>query len=349
MAGDKLPLFRAVVLAGGGGTRFWPASRGGTPKQCLRLLGNRTLLEATLARIEPLGSSPATIVVTEALAPAIEAAAGKHPHRILREPTARNTAAACALAVRSLSQEVTDPRTVVAIFPADHFVGNDDRFREDLRHASRVARESGDLVVLGVPPVRPDTGYGYAEVGALRPDGARAVVKFHEKPDGKTAERYLASGTFFWNAGIFVATLEAFVRELEAHAPAIWTAVGKKDLAAAYASVPAQPFDVALVERSSRRALVEARFPWSDVGTWLAVSEALSERADRRGNLRMGEPSTAVVFENSARCVVHADTLRAVGVLGLDGVVVAEKDGRLLVASLEASQQVKDIAAKLES
>ncbi len=339
---------RSIILAGGGGTRFWPASRAGTPKQCLRLFGGRTLLEATLARAAMLSGEPATIVVTDALAAAMGPAAGKYAHQLLREPMAKNTAAACALAVRQCIDAGTPAQQVIAIFPADHFVGDEAKFCSDVRKAAAIAASSGDIVVFGIRPTMPNTGYGYAETGERRADGALSVRRFHEKPDAATAERYLATGSFFWNAGIFVATVESFAREFSTHAPELWAAAGSKDLAAAYGKIPSTPIDVALIEKTSRRTLLEASFPWSDVGTWSAVAEAMAQEADTSGNLIVGGATTAVAFENAHQCVVHTDSLKAIGVVGLNNIVVAEKDGRLLVAAMAESQQVRVVAEKLE-
>lgn len=347
MAGAEHPTLRVVVLAGGGGTRFWPASRTGTPKQCLRLFGNETLLEATLNRVEPLAKEAPLVVVGEPLADAVAQAAGAKAHRLLLEPAARNTGPAIALAVCVLVDEGCANDTVVVVLPADHFVGDAHRFRDDLRKAAHVARESGDLVVLGVRPTRPETGYGYAEVAGLRADGALSVRQFREKPDPATAAAYLAAGNFYWNVGIFVGTIAAFARELGAHAPDLWRGVSAQDRWKRYGTLRSVPFDVAVLELSQRRALVEATFSWSDVGTWDAVAALL--RGDESGNVRIGSSSTTVLFRNARGCLVHADTLRSVGVLGLEGVVVAEKDGHLLVAARGASQSVKHVAEALDA
>jgi mannose-1-phosphate guanylyltransferase len=223
MANDDAVRFAPVILAGGSGTRFWPRSRRARAKQVLALDGDETMIQQTLARLLPVAKAEDVWVVTNgwldktisAQMPTVKA------EHILSEPAARNTAPACALTAFLLAK--TDPKIVLGVFPSDHVVGNVERFAAVIRAGIKVAAAGENIVVLGVPPTRPETGYGYieqgAEVDAVDGVTVHRVKRFREKPDKHTAEKFLVAGNFAWNGGIFLWSAGTFVNAIREHAP----------------------------------------------------------------------------------------------------------------------------------
>jgi mannose-1-phosphate guanylyltransferase len=345
----------AVILAGGAGERFWPASRQRHPKPFLRVLGGRSLLEATFERARRFAGAGCVWVVCGAdHARAIRAQTGLPAQRVLVEPERRNTAMAVGLAAARIA--ALDPDAVMAVLPADHRIPDARAFAAAIRRAARAARKARVLVTLGVRPTRPDTGYGYIQLG--RPadpahPGLRAVRRFVEKPDARKARRYLASGGFLWNAGIFVWTARSILAELEACAPELWRALapllraGRRPTAAAlrraYRSAPALPIDVAVLERSRRVWTLPVSFHWSDVGTWQSLAEELGV-APGQTRVVAGE----LVFDDRGGNLVWCGA-RAVALLGVEGLAVIESGDALLVARLDRAPDVRAIVNELKA
>jgi mannose-1-phosphate guanylyltransferase len=344
----------AVILAGGAGERFWPASRQRHPKPFLRVLGGRSLLEATFERARRFaGAGRVWVVCGAEHARAIRAATGLPARRILVEPERRNTAMAVGLAAARVA--AADPDAVMAVLPADHRIPDARAFASAIRRAARAAREAGVLVTLGVRPTRPDTGYGYIQVG--RPagpghPGLRAVRRFVEKPDARAARRYLASGGYLWNAGIFVWTARTILGELEACAPGLARALAPlrarrapraAALRRAYRGAPAQPIDVAVLERSRRVWTLPVSFHWSDVGTWQSLAEELGV-APGRTRVVAGD----LVFDDRGGNLVWGGR-RAVALLGVEGLAVIESEDALLVARLDRAPEVRAIVSELKA
>lgn len=345
-----------VIMAGGSGTRLWPLSRAGYPKQFLVLSGNSSLLQQAAARMQGLA------------APDIEVAApvvvGNEEHRflildqlrelklapaaVLLEPMGRNTAPALTLAALQALEGGADP--VLAVTPADQTVTDPAAFTHALQAAARQATEGG-IVILGVRPDRPETGYGYIRTGERG-----AVAQFVEKPDLATAERYLADGHYFWNAGLFVlkasvwmAALERLRPDIAAATRAAW-AVRSGDASfvrpgrAEFAAVPAESVDYAVMERCPGGPLpihmVALDAGWNDLGAWEAVWQVAPKDGD--GNAQVGD----AIVTDSRNTLVHA-TSRLVSVVGLSDVVVVETADAVLVADRKQSQDVKKIVTLL--
>jgi mannose-1-phosphate guanylyltransferase/mannose-6-phosphate isomerase len=344
----------AVILAGGAGERFWPASRARRPKPFLRVADGRTLLEATLARARRF-AAPGRIwaVCGREHAREIRRASGLPAARVLAEPRRRNTAMAVAVAAQRIAAD--DPEATLVVLPADHRIPDARAFAADVERAAAAARDARVLVTLGVAPTRPDTGYGYIQVGARagRPhDRLRRVRRFVEKPDAARARRYLARGGYLWNAGIFVWSARTILEEIEACAPDLHRALGPlrranrrstaAALDAAYRSAPSLPIDVAVLERSRRVWTLPVAFHWSDVGTWKSLADELGVAPGRSRSVA-GE----IVHDDRGGNLVWSDG-RAVALLGVEGLAVIETRDALLVASLERSPELRRVVAELK-
>ncbi len=378
------PRFAPVILAGGSGTRFWPRSRRSRAKQVLALDGDRTMIQQTLDRLLPLAAPQDIWVITNDLLfpeianqlPTLE------PEHILREPAARNTAPACALAAFLL--EKNEPETVIGIFPSDHVVSHPDRFTEVIRAGIRIAATGKRIVVLGVPPTRPETGYGYIEAGAPAPDvypdaypdlypdlasslypnlQPRRVRRFTEKPDLTRAQHFLSSGNYTWNSGIFLwsaQTLAGAIREfcpdmaplLEQIAVAHGTPRFDEVFAALYPLCQNISIDYAVLEPRSAQgeAVAEifclpADFGWNDLGSWAALYEHQHTHA--------GSPPSSNITE--AAQTVSIDALgnyayapgRTVALLGVEDLVVVVTDDAVLVTTRARSQEVGQLTRAL--
>jgi len=343
----------AVIMAGGGGTRLWPLSRMARPKPFLPLLGDRTLLQATVARLAPLIGPQDVFVVTDArYASVVHEQVPEVPTtNLLPEPMGRNTAAAVAYATAAIERP---PDEVMVVLPADQRIADEAGFRAALAAAAVRAR-SGDLVTLGIEPVRPETGYGYvvaigdpAETAGM---SSFRVERFVEKPPIEQAEALIASGRASWNGGIFVWRRDVVRDGLARHAPDIWEAVadavagGAGAVAAAYPGVRSTSIDYALLEPASvegRVAVVPVSVGWSDLGSW----DALLGAADDEGVVRAEGPGEVIAVGGS-RSLVRADGDRLVVVVGLRDTVVVDTPDALLVCAADAAQDVKLVVERL--
>ena len=347
-AGSNL---HAVILAGGAGERFWPRSRKARPKPLLRVLGGDTLLEAALARAARFAPRERIwIVGTRDNAAALRAGSDLAPGHLLVEPGGRNTAMAVAFAAVRIA--ASDPDAVLAMLPADHVIPDARAFASAIARAARAAAAAGALVTLGIRPTRPDTGYGYIEVG---PAAGRAhaglyrVRRFAEKPSRSRAERFLRRGGFLWNAGIFVWKASAILDEIERCAPDLSRALAplrraprsRAALARAYRAAPSLPIDVAVLERSRRVWTLPVRFHWSDVGNWASLAEELGV-APGRSRVVAGD----ALFEGADGNLVWAGD-RLVALLGVEGLAVIDAGDALLVARLERCDEMRRVVRRL--
>ena len=354
MSNDRKITVWPVIMAGGSGTRLWPLSRSGYPKQFLVLSGNSSLFQQAASRLLDLANS-----AIEVAAPVV---VGNEEHRflvldqlrevkaepsaVLLEPMGRNTAPAVTLAALQALEGGLDP--VLVVTPADQTVTDGTAFTQSLRRSILAAAE-GAISILGVTPDRPETGYGY-----IRADGQR-VAQFVEKPDLATAQKYLAEGGYYWNAGMFVLRASVWMAALERFRPDIAAAcraafaARSTDAAfvrpgkAEFAAVPAESVDYAVMEKCP--GVLDIRMEplaagWNDLGAWEAVW--LVSPKDARGNAGVGD----AIFSDCDNTLVHA-TSRLVSVVGLHDVVVVETPDAVLVTSREKSQDVKNIVAQL--
>ncbi len=347
----------AVIMAGGGGTRLWPLSRADKPKPFLPLVGETTLLQATVARLAPLIEPADVYIVTDGRYGAIvrEQLPDVPAANILAEPMGRNTAAAVAFAAVAIARPMDE---VMVVLPADHAIADEAGFRASLV-AAAVRAESGDLVTLGITPTGPETGYGYVlSTGAPVAVGDRAswrVDRFIEKPTVERATELLAGGRASWNAGIFVWRRGSVLDGLRSHARDILDALeaaiagGPEAIGAAYPSVRATSIDYALMEPASAEgvvAVVPTDVGWSDLGSWAALLEARGpEAADRVVTQVLDGAEVIVVGGHDV--LVHAAGGRLVVVVGLGDVIVVDTPDALLVVAKEAAQDVKKVVDTL--
>ena len=359
---EKLSI-HAVILAGGRGTRFWPRSRRRSPKQLLNIVGKQTMLEQTVARLRGLIPAENIWTVTnEEQAPALKkqlpAAARK---RVLTEPTGRNTAAAIGLAALHI-QRASNGDALFAVLPADHYIANPERYRVIVRAALDVARTKGRMVVLGIPPTRPETGFGYIERMGEPLDSrgfpVYAVRRFTEKPALSVAKVYAGSGDYLWNAGMFFWRVSTFLEYLHRFLPKTYTAleslnplIGKpgyeRRLRAVYGQIEGISVDYAILEPVTRQPgapcvyVIPAEVGWSDIGSWAAVYELMAKRPGE--NILAGEGYAADGGGN-----FFWSPSKFVAAIGVSDLVVVETDDALLICPRERSQEVSEVVKWLE-
>ena len=349
-----MPATYGLILAGGRGTRFWPRSRRASAKQVLSFFGDRSLIQQTVDRLAPVIPPERIWVLTNAhLRDQIVKQLPEVPSRqILAEPAQRNTAPAIGLAARII--ETIDPGAVMGVFPSDHVISKPREYVRLVKPAIRAARE-GNIVVLGLQPRWAETGYGYVEFPRGVKAGsteAIAVKRFREKPDARTAAKFVRAGNFYWNAGMFFfrtsAMLDALREFLPATAalldslPKFGTPRFNAKLREVFPQCENISIDYAVLERAKNVVgLAAGDIGWSDVGSWNAVYEL--EQSDQHGNVLKGD----ALVESSSGSYVHAKE-RLVALVGVKDLIIVDTPDALLIVSREYSQQVGDLVKRLE-
>ncbi len=367
---SETPEFAAIVLAGGSGTRFWPRSRRARAKQVLSLDGEGTMIQGTLARLQGLAEAENVWVITnDLLAGTIsEQLPGLHPDRLICEPSARNTAPACALVAFLL--EKRSPRTVLGIFPSDHVIGDPERFRTVLRAGVQVASSGPRMVVLGVPPTRPETGYGYIELGAASKPvqvdneciSLSRVRRFTEKPDLQRARHFVRSGNFMWNSGMFLWSAKTLADAIREHKPEMaallekiaeaWGTPGfDARMAELYPQCESISIDYAVLEPRSAKGeaysglyCLPGDFAWNDLGSWAALYEHMTEDRDTsKSNVVEADHGVEI---SSTGCYVFAPG-KAVALGGVTDLVGVETEDAMLITTRDGSQDVGKVVKEL--
>ena len=346
-----------LILSGGSGTRLWPVSREAHPKPFIQLADGRSLLQKTVDRLAPLDGIAEVITVTNRdhyFVTRDEYVAGGAPYRhfFVLEPSARNTAPALAAGALAAADR-HGPEALLLVLPADHLVDDANAFAATVSAALPLA-EAGALVTFGIQPTYPETGFGYIERGApIAGSKGFQVARFTEKPSADAAAAMVDSGRFYWNAGMFCFRVATLLEELALHAPEVlerakrcWQAAEIKDNRAdlpqdLFAELPDISIDYAVMEKSTRVAVVPADFGWSDIGSWKAVSDLVAP--DASGNRTQGES----LFVDSENCYVQSSG-RMVAAVGVNDLVIVDTPDALLVAHRNSVQDVKKVAQRLK-
>ena len=348
----------AVIMCGGSGTRFWPVSRRRKPKQFLNITGQGPMVVETCDRLKPLARDEEMILVlgNDHLGEAERLFKGRGVH-MLAEPVGRNTAPCIGLG--AIYAQHLGCKGAIAFLPADHFIGDQLSFVEALRAAGELAN-SGGIVTLGIVPNRPETGYGYIWRANAHVDLGKhlaySVSGFVEKPDLETARNYLASGEYYWNGGIFVATAETIIKETKEHLPDLYQGLQRlkktlgterfnAELKDIYGELEGISFDYGIMEKTTEKVyVVPCECGWSDVGSWESLYELRQTDRDDDQNLTDGE-TVLIGCENS---FISACGERLVACLGLKNCLVVDTPEALLVADLDRSQDIREIVDKLK-
>jgi len=339
-----------VILAGGGGTRLWPASRRARPKQFLELGARpgKSLLAATVDRV---GRERALVVTGADQAAAVRTALPDLASGdLLAEPVGRNTAAAIGLAAFELADR--DPDAVFAALPADHDVADEPAFAHALDRAFSIAEGEDVIVTVGIRPTGPETGFGYLELGDDRGDGSFAVARFVEKPDAATAQQYVDSGRYLWNGGVFVLRAARMLRELERHLPDTFAGLQRihaarragdaATVAREYEALPSISIDYGVMEKADGVVTVPGDFGWCDVGSWSALAD--TRAADPAGNVVVGD----ALLENANRNIVVADGDVLVAAVGVDDLIIVQSGNAVLVIPRSRAQDVRTVVDRLQ-
>jgi mannose-1-phosphate guanylyltransferase len=342
---------RAVVMAGGSGTRFWPLSRVSRPKQFLPIAGDKTMIEETVERILPLIPPKNILTIANKVQSRTikKLLPGLPAKNILVEPQGKNTAPSLILATAWIYLQ--NPEAVLAVLPSDHVIKNAPAFRKKLRAATEAALEDEFLVTFGIPPTYPATGYGYIHFSREEPrqvagDNFFEVQEFKEKPTLEVAKLFLAEGNHYWNSGMFIWRADVFARKIEEYALGFfpfWKKIlralkarDKDKIAAIFKEMPSLSIDYALMEKARGVLVCEGDFGWSDVGAWSSLLEIWAK--DKAGNAFQGEH----VGLNAEQCLVYSPS-KLTALIGVKDIVVVETEDALLVCHRDQDQKVKEV------
>jgi mannose-1-phosphate guanylyltransferase len=345
----------ALILAGGSGERFWPLSRRNRPKQLLRLVSERTLLEETVARLEGFVPTERTLILTniEQEKGVRDLLEGFPKQNIIAEPAKRDTAAAVALGAGWVAAR--DHSATMLAFPADHVIADRAAFQETMKTAAAAAEETGALVTIGIKPTWACPGFGYIEQGEpvrLRSDGKIAVhrvVRFREKPNIDLAESFLRKGNFRWNAGMFVWSVPTVLSEFNRHAPELADFISQvrspKDLDnilhERFAKLPRISFDYAIMEKAEHVLVVEASFDWDDVGSWQAVARYFKK--DEHRNAASG----VLTALDSSDNIIFNDSETTIALLGVHNLIVVRTGDAILICHRHQAEKIKNLVGTL--
>lgn len=344
----------AVIMAGGQGTRFWPRSRRKRPKQLLDIVGSESMIRQTVDRLDPLIKPEDLYVVTGK--EHVEELIGHIPHvpseNIIAEPIGRNTAPCIGLAAMMLKK--MNPEGVMAVLPADHVILDKEGFLETLRLAGDVAKSGDYIITLGMKPDRPETGYGYIKQGPVvgGQGSVYKVERFVEKPDKETAEGYVKSGEYLWNAGMFVFKVSTILRAIEKYMPdlyigllrmepALGTDSQEKALSEVYGELPSVSIDYGVMEKADNVLVVPSTFGWNDVGSWTAIDDLLPK--DEHGVVAHAEH----ISIDTKDCIVYSPK-KLVATIGVRDLIVVETEDALLICDKSRAQDVKKVVEILE-
>ncbi len=346
---------KAVIMAGGQGTRFWPLSRQSQPKQFLNITGSRTLLQDTVARLKPLLTNEDIYVVCGR--PYLKQVQEQLPElkedQIIVEPAARNTAACVGLAALYLKNCFQEDKEIMVMLPSDHLIQDVEEFHQVLQVGAKLAQSSW-LVTFGIQPSYPATGYGYLQLGTPLGDfdgcAAYRIGRFIEKPDQKRAERFFEAGEYLWNSGMFLWSIEAILIEIRNQMPVLHRALFETEesrndnerLFEIFSALDNISIDMGVMERAPKVATVPCRLGWSDVGSWKALEDVWGR--DAQG---VAANSTYVTVD-SRNCLTYASKDKLVALVGVEELVVVETPDALLVCARDRTEDVKQVVEELK-
>ncbi|MGB0452860.1 MAG: mannose-1-phosphate guanylyltransferase [Bacteriovoracaceae bacterium] len=342
-----------LIMAGGQGTRLWPESTSKRPKQYLSLFDEESLIYKTLKRLEGIVETEDRFVITVENQRSLVIESSKEQileKNLIFEPNGRNTAPCIYLSLVSLlKNNGASPDDVVLILPSDSIILNVAGFHQSLKEAVELASSKDQLVTIGIKPHFPHTGYGYIKRGEKWEEKSHRVKEFKEKPDFETAKKYLESGEFYWNAGMFVGKISTFLEEFQTHASEysdlkneLWDALGSDALPSVYEKLPATSLDYAIMEKSSNISVVEASFDWNDLGAWDAL-EVVAKKEEENWRLK-AEGITSVESKNN---IVYTPGKQAV-LMDVENLVVVSNDRVVAVFPKSSSQKIKEVVSKLK-
>ncbi|MDI6788460.1 MAG: mannose-1-phosphate guanylyltransferase/mannose-6-phosphate isomerase [Planctomycetota bacterium] len=337
---------KALIMAGGSGTRLWPLSRQHYPKQFLKLNGSYSLLQQSVLRALKILPSKDIVVVTNKdyefhVKADLDAIARGISKNIILEPTRRNTAPAIALSVKYYLEHLgCNDNEILLVFPSDHIIRPDEKFREYVKRAAELAQEN-HIITFGIKPSRPETGYGYIKVGDKIKDHYK-VAMFTEKPDAETAMRYLEKGGYFWNSGMFAFSIATIVEEFKKYAPEIYAGLGKSlnDLMSDFDRLPNISIDYAVMEKSDKAAMIPLDIYWNDVGSWESLFEIMKK--DDKGNIKIGD-----IVDIDTRNTLIMGSKRIISTIGLENLLIVETDDAVFIGKRTESQKVNQIVNEL--
>lgn len=343
----------AVIMAGGVGSRFWPRSKEKSPKQLLRIFGEKTMIQDTVERLKGLVDYENIYIITnKAQKPEIVSQLNHIPNEnIIEEPFGRNTAACIGLA--SVIIEKKDKNAVTLILPADHIIKDKDIFHNTLKNAAQFAYESKGLVTIGVPPTRPETGYGYIQINDKSvADNIYKVLTFAEKPNYATAVRFIESGDFMWNSGMFIWRADVILNEIKSYLPDLYeeletikkdigTSEFEKTLFSVYGILRSISIDYGIMEKSKQVFLIKGEFSWSDVGSWEEVYQLTDKNSE--GNALKGN----IYAERTIDSYVYSPD-KFTAVIGVENLIIINTEDALLVCRRDHCQDVKKIVDHLK-
>lgn len=322
-----------VIMAGGSGTRLWPKSRIKKPKQLYALVNNESMIKNTVKRLAPVVGLKNIYIATNALQTKdIARELPKLKHNLIIEPAIRNTAPSIGLAALKLKGKAE----VIAFLPADHYIGKEKEFQQILEKAFEVAKRDY-LTLIGIRPSDPDTGLGYIQMGKKIDKDSFEVSRFVEKPNLDTAKKYLGSGQYLWNGGMFIARPEVILNLFKKHAPIIFRGLLKN-----YERLPNISFDYAIAEKAKNVAVIPGDFAWSDIGNWKKLFEMLSKKEG--DTVAVGCAHYGV---DTTGCLIHG-TDRLVATVGLKDIIVVDTPDVVLVCHKDKAQEVKKIVEDLK-
>ena len=352
-------MLHSVIMAGGAGTRFWPASRVDCPKQLLKLSGDRSMIQSTIDRVMQFSKPEQVLIVTnKRLVSQIQQQIPELPLEcIVGEPCKRDTAPCIAFA--ALWTLKNDPEAIMAVMPADHLISTDQQFKDAVESAVQMVDEDPTrIVTFGIKPTYPAEVFGYIErakgPAATPNDGCFPVQRFREKPDRQTAEEFIKSGDFYWNSGIFVWKSQTIVDALKTHQPDLMAHIEKiadqfdqpgfaSVFESEFAAINPISIDYAVMENYPNTWVIEAPFKWDDVGNWTALPSLIG--ADNLGNT----VSAKHISIDASNCIIHADETHLVATLGVEDLIIVQTKDATLIADRKRESDVKKIVEKLKS